>query len=377
MVSIYDVLKASKGIHVEDSFAELWGRKLRGGYEIKTLTGVPPFTFTADGEPLIDWSMSGQTVQAGTPTPQNPVTVEGVGERTGNLFNVTDYSVGETSFVTKRITLEPNTAYTMSSNCPLYNAGALIAIGNVGESFSTANNGVYPNHPITRTTDANGELVIGLRTNGSDYTPADYETMLNSGSALPYEPYGYKLPLISAGQDVDIYLGESQTTRRIKKLVLTGSEDWTSFDQSGTTLYRCANSLTGKLAESPVDTMICNCLQAVSSRGACASTSNSISVYNVQSDSRPVVNVNPMTLSEWTTFIQQQYANGTPVTVWYALATEETGIVNEPLMKIGSYADEITKTGTGVDIPTVNGSNTLSVNTTVQPSEMSITFKGN
>lgn len=36
--------------------------------------------------------------------------------------------------------------------------------------------------------------------------------------------------------------------------------------------------------------------------------------------------------------------------------------------------DTITKTSTGVDIPTVNGSNTLSVDTTVQPSEMTITI---
>ena len=33
--------------------------------------------------------------------------------------------------------------------------------------------------------------------------------MINEGStALPYEPYGYKLPLTSAGQNVDIYLGD-------------------------------------------------------------------------------------------------------------------------------------------------------------------------
>jgi hypothetical protein len=160
------------------------------------ISGVPPFTFKSDGENLRDWSMSGQTVQASTPTPSSPVNPSGCGEKTGNSFNVSDYSVGETSFITKQITLEPNTTYTMSSNCPLYNGGALIVIGNIGESFSTASNGVYPNHSITRTADANGILVIGLRTNGSDYTPADYETMLNAGStALPYEPYGYKIPV--------------------------------------------------------------------------------------------------------------------------------------------------------------------------------------
>ena len=129
------------------------------------------------------------------------------GVPTVNLFDVTDFSVGTTTYITKRITLEPNTTYTMSSNCPLYNVGALVAMGNVGETFTTASNGVYPNHPITRTTDGNGELMIGLRTNGSSYTPADYDTMLNEGSTpLPYEPYGkQKFPFYTNGSNLSDY----------------------------------------------------------------------------------------------------------------------------------------------------------------------------
>lgn len=47
--------------------------------------------------------------------------------------------------------------------------------------------------------------------------------MLNTGStALPYEPYGYKLPLTVNGVEYPIYLGEVETTRKIRKLVLTG-----------------------------------------------------------------------------------------------------------------------------------------------------------
>ena len=217
-----------------------------------------------------------------------------------------------------------------------------------------ANDSVGRTYSITKPSPLHPQNVSGVGTlSGSDYI----------------------IPVTCGGTTTNIYLGSAVGTRRVKKLVLTGSEDWTSFEQSGTTLYRCASSLTGKLAESPVDTMICNYLQVVSSRGGCATTSNSISVYNVQSDSRPVVNVNPMTLSEWTTFIQQQYANGTPATIWYVLATPETAAVNEPLMKIGSYADELTKTGTGVNIPTVSGSNTLTVGTTVQPSEMYVKYR--
>lgn len=215
------------------------------------------------------YKVYGNLTQNGAPTPDNPIYPSECGERTGNLFDVSDYSVGTTSFITKRITLEPNTEYTMSSDCPLYNVGALIAIGNVRESFTTAKNGVYPNHPITRTTDANGELVIGLRTNGSDYNPADYDTMLNTGStALPYVPFGYKLPLTSGSTPVDIYIGDDTIsaeeyvdsgTGKIYRMVsgtLTPTDPPVPFPQIPTTANSTTISWAGQgLAPSEFDSV--------------------------------------------------------------------------------------------------------------------------
>lgn len=265
MVSIYDVLKASKGIHVEDSFAEIWGRKLRGGYEIKTLTGVPPFTFTADGEPLIDLSMSGQTVQSSTPTPANPVAVEGVG--------------------------------TLS---------------------------------------------------GSDYI----------------------IPVTCGGTTTNIYLGSASTTRRIKKLVLTGEEYWRN-SASYPSIFRWYTSF-GRLRVTPFSTHY---------KGLTSSGFSSIhnGEFSVNADSNTCVavgNTSYTTVEDFKQHLADQLAAGTPVTIWYVLAEPETAAVNEPLMKIGTYADELTKTGAGVNISTVSGSNTLTVGTTVQPSSMSITFMG-
>jgi hypothetical protein len=54
-------------------------------------------------------------------------------------------------------------------------------------------------------------------------------------------------------------------------------------------------------------------------------------------------------------YISSQYAAGTPVTVWYILTEPETGVVNEPLMKIGDYADTIDSTQATVQIPTNKG----------------------
>lgn len=73
-------------------------------------------------------------------------------------------------------------------------------------------------------------------------------------------------------------------------------------------------------------------------------------------------------------YLAAQYANGTPVTIWYVLATPEIAAVNEPLMKIGDYADTVSFAQAGVKIPTIEGENILDVPTEVKPSE--ITIKG-
>ena len=44
------------------------------------LSGIPPLSFTAKGKPLTAWSITGNTVQNGTPTPDNPVEVFGCGD---------------------------------------------------------------------------------------------------------------------------------------------------------------------------------------------------------------------------------------------------------------------------------------------------------
>ena len=44
------------------------------------LSGIPPLSFTAKGKPLTAWSITGNTVQNGTPTPENPVEVQAVGD---------------------------------------------------------------------------------------------------------------------------------------------------------------------------------------------------------------------------------------------------------------------------------------------------------
>ena len=79
-------------------------------------------------------------------------------------------------------------------------------------------------------------------------------------------------------------------------------------------------------------------------------------------------------VTDFVQYLRDEYSAGTPVTIWYVLNTETTGIVNEPLCKIGDYADTLA-IGSGI-IPTTRGENTLTVETDLQPSEITITYRG-
>ena len=60
---------------------------------VRTVSGIPPITLPdcVDNDSLISYSISGNSVQNGEPTPENPVEVESVGEKIKNLFDYTAF----------------------------------------------------------------------------------------------------------------------------------------------------------------------------------------------------------------------------------------------------------------------------------------------
>lgn len=180
----------------------------------------------------------------------------------------------------------------------------------------------------------------------------------------------WKILITNTGQTTNVYLGQVQTVRRIKKLVLTGEETGWSENTSGTNTFRGAltlqyENMTGadgfcshniyKISGISVDEEACSCCHGALYFRISKTIASNVAAFK-----------------QW---LSQQYAAGTPVTVWYVLTTPETGIVNEPLVKIGDYADELNNTvATLPEIPTTSGQNTLTVDTTLAPS--SLTIKG-
>lgn len=82
------------------------------------------------------------------------------------------------------------------------------------------------------------------------------------------------------------------------------------------------------------------------------------------------------TVEELKSYLASQYAAGTPVCVWYVLKEPTTGIVNEPLRKIGDYADTVSMEQAQVQIPTNRGLTTIDVATTLKPSQAYIKYRG-
>jgi hypothetical protein len=316
-------------------------------------TGAVPYTFTADGSPLISWRISGNTTQSGTPTPDSPITPQGCGERTENLFDK-DKQAGNI-YVTE-------TATRYGVEIPV-EAGVYTIVGGTNRMFVKEKYGTTYGTAL----DTSAQRIITLPQNGyiliyaaraEDYTVSNI--MLNTGStAFPYEPYGYKILISSANTTTPVYLGEVQTTRKIKKVVFDGTESW----QAGTeNFYRIIDSFGEGI---PYSSVICTHAQHSTINN------NGKALVIKISDFSPISSV-----TDFKAYLSAQYAAGTPVTVWYVLAEPETGIVNEPLMKIGDYADTISMEQAGVQIPTLNGQTVIDVDTTLKPSEVYIKYQG-
>ena len=397
MTSYFNLLKYAATGQASPSmtyFDKMRASTLMGG-AVQTLTGQPPLTFKADGKPLISWSMKGNGSQSGTPTPDNPVMPTFCGVRTGNLFDYTrtdgitdNYYIDQSGqtvyydgyYISYPIKAESNVRYTWrfnsNSTSAVHTAPSVAFYDNDGELLSVASHATSIKF-FSFTTPSNCAYIkcSVYKRNG-----VQSEAMLNLGStALPYEPYGWAEKITCAGQTTPVYLGEVPTVRRIKKLVLTGKEGWAKY--LNTSYYTRARNYY-RMHDIGRNLSVCSHYPINQSDiipethyglgGLVDGSTDTVWNGNIVFNPSPMI----LSLTDWKTYLAAQYAAGTPVTVWYILAEPETAIVNEPLAKIGDYADELHSTDAGVSIPTIKGQNTLTVGGDLQPSEMTITFKG-
>lgn len=370
-------------------FERLFAAKFGGSPppEVREYTGAVPVTITADGTPLIDYLISGNMIQSGTPTRENPVMPQGCGKKTRNLYpldesklhvgriendGTIDYVVGTLTVGTDSVTYEANTTWrgfytdliqvneneklTFSPNssdsawsCSCYDENDNF----LGKASAQSIASIRIFALLT------GTKKVRMSVTSSNTTYTILKPMLNTGiTALSYEPYGFEISISSASTTTPIYLGEVPTTRKIRKATvnITGTVNLSNGNKGGVHQFSEAS------------------LYAVQGPGYC-----DIALYDIARRTTGMFYVNQQNaifVGDSTDTLETLKEKWNGATFWYVLAEPETGVVNEPLCKIGDYADTLSKSQAGVSIPTNNGSTTVDVNTTVKPSEVYIKYMG-
>ena len=197
-------------------------------------SGTVPLTINGIEKDLKAWSITGNTVQNGTPTPENPVEVQAVGDRTANLFDnslleqggwkatagtiPTKLLPGETNYThrTRYNQIIPLLASTLSLYCPanikinyVWIDANGISLGGSGYQ-KNGDTATAPEQAVSMT------FILGLDSD-IECTPSDFSGInLVAGSIAPesYEPYGYKIPVVTRGKnliDVANVTGKTKT----------------------------------------------------------------------------------------------------------------------------------------------------------------------
>lgn len=185
---------------------------------IKQLEGVPPLTFTSQGQPLINWIINGVS--------------GGVGDKTANLCDVDDrslnwavtlpqmliyinqlsegtYTLSYVSTLTARNDVTDNslTGIIITSSVSSVDIKNRVRWGNVNVGASR-----YITIILEITTESKGMYTnVYLYGCGTDKGPTGSalisKFMLNTGSAaLPFQPHGYKIPISCGGKTNTIYV---------------------------------------------------------------------------------------------------------------------------------------------------------------------------
>lgn len=325
-----------------------------------------PIVVRSREQSISSWNMKGNEQHTGTASPTSPIEINGTGDRTANLYfkslancsiDATGKLTGNSQFVCYVAKVEANKTY-IGEKGYVY---AFFDTEPVLGSQSYNSQRVTENARDGITSPINGYVVVRFNTGTTD-------AMLSEGTTiLPYEPYGYKIPISANGTALTpVYLTEQlmeindyvdslassgAVTRYIKKIVFNGSETgWTI--ESGTTYVL---SIADQLPTS-YENAICSHYVLADSYNNLLNTNNTFAVSR-----RPAFFIHDNTLTTvdaLKTYLATQYANGTPVTVYYVIETAVTEQVAVPT------------------IPTTSSPATIDVNTLVKPSEMSLTYDG-
>ena len=124
----------------------------------------------------------------------------------------------------------------------------------------------------------------------------------------------------------------------IKKLVLDGTEEWT---RTGTLKFALV------LYDTPDRSgEICYCSHFIgTSKSSLADLLDGECSTQFSGNRLGICYDNITTADDFKTFLQTEYSNGTPVTIWYVLATSTTETITVPTGLTGTVNGYLTQTG--------------------------------
>ena len=378
-MNLFDMLKADKDIPVSDPMARLWGYQYQQKHGVSEISGVPPLHFTSRGEHLLDYRIYGNTVQDGTPAPENPVEVQGCGEYDAELNGYkipvtvavnlappyTEFIPGfmdsngyriqpdeiRQEKISTFVSVSPNKRYEFSFNGGTFpekenrTPWRAVALYDTNKKFIIRDSAYIRNPLIFSTTADTAYVRVSYRSYGS----TENTLLIDTANSVTTPVYIGSEPLHKIGDYADyVDFKRGVVVRRIKKLVLTGEEGWTITSNGVLRI-----GLSGQLRLStPLCTHYLGSNSTAWSNVPDKSVTVSISGYFA------ILDTTYTAAADFKSYLAAQYAAGTPVTVWYVLATPE----EEPLENL-------------LPIQTIKGTNVLTVDTTVQPSNIWIKGK--
>ncbi len=340
----------------------------------------------SDGNGLKDYKIYGNSVQNGTPSPSTPVEIQSVGDKTKNLL---DFSA-MTLINANETAVRGGWEFEFGKDIDV-----TISYGGA-ESLPTAiflakkvTDGVYgSNIQLTSNTTtislkSNEKLLVFV---GSTSVANSYKMLSDNNvtwiqleegtTATEYEPYGYKIPVTATNENGDsvttnIYLDEplrkigdyadfidfknGKVVRNIKEYTFEGTEGVSAFSTNISDKFRMFISVPDVLLG-----IASNIYSAKSNYYPFGSADKGYTCNLSISVSRTsyyivIYDENHQTVDSLKTFLTEQYNNGNPVKAIYPKTpTEET-----------------------IDLPTINtleGKNTITVQTQIQPSDMTAEF---
>ena len=367
-------------------FTMLAASKMNGGRDrLHELSGTPPLSFKSKGKPLTAWSITGN----GTPTPDTPQEVKAVGDRTGNLFDASNTlnnarigAVGEVvsdnaCVLSDYIPVLPNESYSQSARFSYSNA-----LAEFDENKEFIGRYISGNGTITTSENTRFIRVSCTKTLVDSF-------MLNFGTEpLLHEPYGYKIPVVTRGKNLlklkEVNLTVQGIAISIKNNSITVKG--TAKASGGRTAYLSGNfvlqSGTYFISGDIVNGMV-YCLTDRSNGKAVIASSTS--KFTLTEKTEVAFGLNFINGVSYDATVSVMLNEGNKILPYEPYHEPITTLIylptplysGEVMRSDGTItrSDGTTETFTAPQIPTLNGTTVIDVDTAVKPESMTIKYR--